>query len=111
VTAQPRLAPAEPNRPGPGLEITWDQIAASAPQLAVSMRRYLDQLAVSLRPNSVADANTTLRIFAGFPTSQDPHLTAVADIGRSHVEAYKSWLATRAGRGGKPLSLTPSVNG
>lgn len=104
MTAQPRPAPAEPNTPGPGLEITWDQIAASAPQLAVTMRRYLDQLAVSLRPNSVADADTTLRIFAGFLTGHDPHLATVADIGRSHVEAYKAWLATRAGRGGKPLS-------
>ena len=36
----------------------------------------------------------------------DPPVTRVADITREHIEAYKTWLATRPGYRGQPLSKT-----
>ncbi len=34
----------------PAKEISWPQIIVAAPQMAATMARYLDQLAVSARP-------------------------------------------------------------
>jgi site-specific recombinase XerD len=45
----------------------------------------------------------TLRLFAGRVSQADASCACVAAIGRSHVEDFKAWLATRPGRGGKPL--------
>jgi non-ribosomal peptide synthetase component F len=46
-------------------EIEWAEIAAAAPQLAQTMRRYLRQAATFLAPASVDSADGALRIFAG----------------------------------------------
>ena len=64
--------------------------------MAATMRRYLDQLAVSLRASSVTCIETTLRQVAGhlITTSQ---VVTVAGIDRTHIEAYKTWLAGRGG--------------
>jgi len=64
--------------------------------MAATMRRYLDQLAVSLRASSVTCIETTLRQVAGhlITTSQ---VVTVAGITRVHIEAYKTWLAGRGG--------------
>ncbi len=77
-------------------EIGWDEVTAAAPVLAATMRRYLDQLAVSLRPGSVAAIEITLRQFAGHLVETGT-VTAVAEIGRLEVEAYRTWLAGRGG--------------
>ena len=45
---------------------TWPQIEPSAPVMAATMRRYLEQVACSLRPGSVSNADQALRAFAGF---------------------------------------------
>ena len=75
----------------------WGAVAAAAPQLAATMRRYLDQIAVSLRPSSVAVIDTTLRQLAGRLIADYPQVTSVAEIGRIHIEAYKQWLVARPG--------------
>ncbi|MGO9500126.1 MAG: hypothetical protein ACLPUO_00740, partial [Streptosporangiaceae bacterium] len=49
---------------GRGIPARWDHLADLAPELAGTMRRYLAQLAISMRPGSVALADTTLRHFA-----------------------------------------------
>ena len=68
------------------------------------MASYLDQLEVSARPSTVAAAELTLRLFAHRVTEADPSCTSVARIGRAHIEDFKSWLAARRGRTGKPLA-------
>lgn len=78
-------------------ETDWGCVAAAAPRLASTMRRYLDQMAVSLRPSSVAVIDTTLRQLAGLLIADYPQVSCVAGIGRIHIEAYKKWLVARPG--------------
>jgi integrase len=74
----------------------WDALAArGAAGLTVTMRRYLDQIALSLAEESVRSYATTLRQFAAFLLDFDPSLQHVADIDRYHLEAYKRALAQR----------------
>lgn len=87
-------------------EVTWEQLAEQAPVMVATMRRYLDQCLLSLRPSSVACFDTTFRQFATMLTSADPPVVRVADITREHIEAYKRDLAARPGQRGKPLSKT-----
>ena len=92
----PRPVPRRPWAARSVPEISWEKIAGRAPVLAATMRRYLDQLAVSLRASSVACIQTTLRQFAGHVVTDSDTVT-VAGIGRTHIEAYKTWLAARGG--------------
>lgn len=91
----------------PVAEVDWDDIVAHAPALAGTMRRYLDQMAVSLRPSSVACCETTLRQLAGMLMRGFPDVAGVANIRREHIEAYKTWLTARPGyRKASTLSKT-----
>lgn len=90
----------------PVKDVTWEQLADRAPVMVATMRRYVEQCLLSLRPSSVACFDTTFRQFATTLTTADPPVLRVADITREHVEAYKHQLATRPGRHGKPLSKT-----
>jgi len=105
----------------PVAEVDWDHLEAHAPVMTATMRRYLHQCSLSLRPASVTLFDTTLRQFAGYLIhhhSADQHGTdpggdgdvhlvvRVADIDRAHVEGYKTWLAARPGHRGKPLTKT-----
>ncbi|WP_232283170.1 tyrosine-type recombinase/integrase [Gordonia alkanivorans] len=77
-------------------EIGWDRAEECAPVMVATMRRYLDQIGISLRVSSVDCIETTLRQFAGhLATTSD--VVCVADIDRTHIEAYKTWLAARPG--------------
>jgi integrase len=82
---------------------TWQRIDAAAPQLAATMLAYVDQIAVSLRPNTVHAVEVDLRVFAGFLIGHDPALAAAADIGRAHIEAFKVWQHAQPGTGGGPM--------
>ncbi len=90
----------------PVKEVTWEQLADQAPVMVATMRRYLEQCLLSLRPSSVACFDTTFRQFATVLTTADPPVVRVADIAREHVESYKRDLATRPGHRGKALSKT-----
>ena len=90
----------------PANEVDWDELRDAAPVMVATMRRYLDQCALSLRPSSVVLFDTTLRQFAASLLTADPPLTHVADVNREHVEAYKQQLADRPGYRGKPLTKT-----
>jgi integrase/recombinase XerD len=97
-------APVEytwPNRLAP-LEFDWPTIAETAPVLAATTLRYLDQLALSLRPASVKRAETMLRRFAGYLTINHPEIRGLADVQRVHIEAFKRYLPTRPGKNGRP---------
>lgn len=83
---------------GPLLLPTWEPLAAQAPVMVASMRRYLGQIACSLQPGSVMGADLALRCFATFLTQEAPEVTSVADVTRAHIEDYKPWLAARPGQ-------------
>jgi len=72
--------------------------------MVATMASYLDQLEVSARPSTVADAELTLRLFAHRVTGTDPECVAVADIARVHIEDFKRWLAARPGKNAKRLA-------
>jgi len=95
------LAAVEPHEPvsshALAKEMTWDQIAQIAPQLAATMRAYLDQMSVSHRPSSVEAASLALRHLAAHLVVSDPSCRSVAAITRAHLEDYKLALANRPG--------------
>jgi site-specific recombinase XerD len=72
--------------------------------MAATMASYLDQLEVSARPGTVAEAELALRFFAHRVNEADPSCVSVAGVGRAHIEDYKLWLKARRGRTGKPLA-------
>lgn len=90
-----------PGRPQPR-EFDWPQIAEVAPVFAATSLRYLDQLALSLRPASVVSADGMLRRFAGYLTSNHPEISGLVDVERRHIEAFKRYLPTRPGKNGRP---------
>jgi integrase len=92
--------------PGRGIPARWDHLETLAPAMAGTMRRYLGQLAVSMRPGSVALADTTLRHLAAYLTTHHGEVTAAAQIRRTHIEGFKTWLAARPGYRG---SRTPAA--
>jgi hypothetical protein len=103
MSAQPAhqaLSPASADRPlrRKVQEITWAEIADRAPQMVLTMNRFLDQLAVSARPATVDAYSLTLRFFAGRVSAADPSCVRVAAIERRHLEDYKRWLAARPGK-------------
>ena len=99
-------APAADTYEGPGKpglrEFDWHQIAETAPTLAATMLRYIDQIALSLRPTSVTSAEGILRRFAGYLTTNHLEIDGLADVKRTHIEAFKAYLPTRPGRNGRP---------
>ena len=100
---------AETPLPGrPASEISWPQIIVAAPQMAATMARYLDQLAVSARPGTVVSVDLTLRQFAGCVTATDATCRTMAQVTRRHFEDYKRWLARRPGRSGALSATTIS---
>lgn len=103
--------PAPKRRTRPGTRNRdWTGLAATQPELVVTMRRYLDQIALSLRPGSVETIDTTLRLFAEFLAANHPEVTSASRVARTHIEAFKPWLAVRPGRRGR-ASLTPTTIG
>src|SRR5205807_2270322 len=76
-------------------------VAQPAPaRLADTIDAYLAQISVSLRPQSVQSVTGILGRFADFLAETHPEVTGAADIGRVHIESYKTWLANRPGRRG-----------
>ena len=80
----------------------WASIAATAPPMAATMARYLDQLGTVLAPTSVEVANNTLRQLARWLLEETPVRT-VREVRRAHIEDYKVWLSC-APANGKPLA-------
>ena len=79
--------------------------AIVAPGLAEAARRYVAQVDLSLRPSTVKHIEADLREFGTWLAQSHPHVASCADLERSHIEAYKAWVATKHGRyTGKPLS-------
>ena len=66
-------------------EISWDQIAARAPQMVATMKAYLDQISVSQRATSVGAASLALRHLAAYLVVTEPDCSSVVSITRSHI--------------------------
>ncbi len=77
-------------------------MVAHAPLFAVTAWRYLDQLAVSMRPATVDVADNTLRCFAGFLVTEHPDLVGFVDVRRAHVEGFKLFFVAHITAAGKP---------
>src|SRR5262245_28021545 len=98
VPASAAVSSARPPRCQSDLE--WAEIAAAAPQLAQTMRRYLDQAATFLASASVDSADGALRIFAKWLLTSTS-VVAVADVTRDAIEDFKVYLAARPGNRGR----------
>lgn len=70
----------------------WSRVA---PTMASTMQHYLKQIAGTLRPGTVKNAELTLREFALLVAAEDPAVTCVAQFKRRHVERYRQWLLER----------------
>jgi hypothetical protein len=81
-----------PDRGRPG---HWQQLTAGVPVVAGTMRRYLAQMGISMRPGSVKLIDTTLRHLADYLTGHHPGVTAVAQIRRTlwGAETGLAWLS------------------
>ena len=87
---------------GPVRHRDWDLVVAHTPQLAVTAWRYLDQLAVSMRPATLDVADNTLRCFARFIVVEHPDLVGFVDVRRVHVEGFKLFFVAHITAAGKP---------
>ena len=99
-----------PRRPSARPPVSVTGWAAVRPQIAGAARRYVEQIALSLRPATVHHIEHDLREFGTWVTHQHPEVTAPAELERHHIEAYKGWLAQRGTRDGQPLSRTTIKN-
>jgi integrase/recombinase XerD len=78
---------------------------------ADTARRYLAQAELSLRPHTVKGISHALREFGAWLGHHRPEVSSCADLTRSHIEDYKSWLGARHGRySGKPLNRVTIKN-
>ncbi len=96
------LEPLHPATTGSGTRrdrFDWDQVPDG---YGHSVRRYLNQLAVTHQPASVKDTSLTLRDFGRW-LGANTDINTVDEIRRNHIEDYKHWLRTRASRTGKGL--------
>jgi integrase len=92
-----------------------EQWGGVAPVMAATLRNYLDQIALTLRPSTVTRAEAILREFACFLTISAPEVGRIADVRRSHIEAFKRYLANRRavrpGRSGAALLSRGAIAG
>jgi site-specific recombinase XerD len=85
---------------GPVRHADWVPIAERAPQLVATAWRYLDQVALSLRPATVDAADIALRGLAWHLVAED--VDCFAAVERRHIESYNQWRATAGIRNGRP---------
>jgi site-specific recombinase XerD len=86
--------------PVPARHPDWAALTKRSPQLAVTVWRYLDQIALSLRPATVDAADIALRGLVSHLA--DEGVDRFAAVERRHVESYKDWLATAGTHTGRP---------
>jgi integrase len=83
----------------------WELLTARAPVLTATMQRYLTQQAVTLTPATIKAADMALRLFGLWISEWDPGVGGVADINRTHIEAFKLKLAADVNpHTGQPLA-------
>jgi len=86
----------------------WSEVPE---QFADTARRYIAQVELSLRPNTVKHIDHALREFGSWLGHNRPGVSSCADLTRSDIEDYKSWIGARNGRyTGKPLNRVSIKN-
>jgi len=75
-----------------------DKWAGVAATLTATFGHYLDQTALSRRASTMQRQEIYLRELARFLGTLDPPVTQVADLRRTHIEAYRNALADRPGK-------------
>jgi integrase/recombinase XerD len=86
----------------------WSDVATG---FADTARRYLAQVELSLRPNTVRHIEHDLREFGTWLGQAHPDVDSCAELQRRHIEDYKSWVGAKHGRGtGKPLNRVSVKN-
>jgi integrase len=73
----------------------WEGLAQARPQLAVTACRYLDQIEVSLRPNTVLKTDQVLAGFCRHLVASHPEVGCFAQVERAHIETFKLALTAR----------------
>jgi site-specific recombinase XerD len=69
----------------------WATVATGFAQTA---RRYVEQVTLSLRPNTVKHIDHDLRQFGTLLADTHPEVADCAELHREHIEAFKTWLST-----------------
>lgn len=76
--------------------LVHDQAWAAIPEaMATTMRRYLDQRRTVVATSTLKRDDRTLRYFGVFLAGHDRAVTRIAEVRRTHVEAFKAHLAER----------------
>jgi integrase/recombinase XerD len=97
-----------PDRPESISVTGW---TAVPPRFAATAHRYLDQVEVSLRPNTVKHIEHDLRVFGTWLAATYPDIIGCANLDRPHIEAFKQHLLTQlTRRTGKPLNRVSIKN-
>ena len=72
-----------------GFERQWRNVPTD---IAATVRRYLQQMALSLRPESAYQEKTRLFRFFSWLARTNPEITRIEQIQRCHIEAYKEYI-------------------
>ena len=75
---------------GPSFEKQWQHIP---PGISSTVRRYLQQLALSFRPRSLIQEKSRLFQFFSWLSETMPEVTAINQLKRRHIEAFKEYLS------------------
>jgi site-specific recombinase XerD len=95
VSAEPVvLQAADRTVAGSTAAAQWALLRADAPQVVVTIQRYLQRLAAFQAPKSVDVAENSLRQFAWWLVA-DADLDTIAAVRRDDIEDFKVWLATK----------------
>ena len=96
-------------RPGhvPVRERGW---AGVAPAYRQAAQRYVAQVSLSLRPSTVASIERDLRFLGRWLATHHPGIVRLAQLHRTHLEDYKTHLATAPSRTGAPLDRVSIKN-
>lgn len=98
-------------RPVPRAPVSITGWASVAPAVSAAARRYVAQVALSLRPSTVKHIEHDLREFGTWLAEAHPEVITCAELERHHIEAYKVWVGAKQGRHtGKPLDRVSIKN-
>jgi site-specific recombinase XerD len=104
MSALPARTPQDDGqRAGSVAAAEWARLQVTAPQVVLTIHRYLRQLGTFLAPQSVSAAEGALRQFTRWLVTE-ARITAVADIRRDDIEDYKVWLAGKHRAAGQVIS-------
>ena len=85
-------------------QLEWEEMNTVAPRLTAVAARYLDQIALSLRPGSVVVIDRSLRTFCRYLIEEHPETTSFRVVARPQIEGFKAHLGAHITEKGKPLS-------